>query len=438
MFKQSPSRNHRSKGGIKAKRSLQICVLLAICFWLIYQVKHSHDKKKAFDENDAKIPFKSYVNDEIVKLGRKDLHPGLGEITMKNEKGDEETEEEETGGEEEDEDNKHEEEEQEGDSKTEEREDDGRGGGDDEIDERDQEKSEMEVEREEDFLEEEKERVVDEEAEDIAAEDKEGQNENETSLDGHDHDGGNHEAREEQYRADDASSAVTHETEGISNENERGSLESSNDNVEMKIREENKVNNAEETAGEEEKGDRILSFKSDGSSVLNSKLTTESNNQAELGSNSPQAHLEATKLSLSNGTKSQNASGHENNSYPASNNNPSDSNLTISGNTENVEVAMGSSNSSTTSELAASEKVITVKNTDASQNEKSDTRSGSEKTRESSGSYSKTENADEVLHDPIDSSESSVHLVEKDARKDLDTLPKIRTEGSNNEGTAAE
>ena len=121
MYKQSPGRNHRSKG-IKVKRTLQICVLLAVCFWLIYQVKHSHDKKKAFDEHDAKISQTTHVPDEILKFGRKDLHPRLEETATKNEKHDEEEEveeeeEEETGGEEEE--NKHEDEEQEEDSKTE-------------------------------------------------------------------------------------------------------------------------------------------------------------------------------------------------------------------------------------------------------------------------------------------------------------------------------
>ncbi|KAL7227463.1 hypothetical protein ACSBR1_022339 [Camellia fascicularis] len=159
MVKQSPSRDHRSKG-VKAKQVLQICVLLAVCFWLVYQVKRFHDKKKSFDESDAKISLKTHVDDEILKFGQKGLLPRLDETIMKNEKHDEvEAEEEETGGggggEEEDkqheeeevkedkheeeevvEDDKHEEEEPE-DNTTEEKEAEGRGGGDDEIDEHD-------------------------------------------------------------------------------------------------------------------------------------------------------------------------------------------------------------------------------------------------------------------------------------------------------------
>ncbi|CBI25108.3 unnamed protein product, partial [Vitis vinifera] len=108
MFK-SPSRNQRSKG-FKVKHILQICLLLAVCFWLIYQVKHSHDKKKEFDANDAKISSNTQGGNELLKFGRKDLHPRVdGEA--KNEKhGEEETEEEDEAGGVEEEESKHDEE----------------------------------------------------------------------------------------------------------------------------------------------------------------------------------------------------------------------------------------------------------------------------------------------------------------------------------------
>ncbi|KAL7203391.1 hypothetical protein ACSBR2_016646 [Camellia fascicularis] len=487
MFKQSPSRNHRSKG-IKVKRVLQICVLLAVCFWLVYQVKHSHDKKKEYDENDAKISHEKHFDGEISKIGRKAILPGLEETTMKND----EVEEEETGGEEEEENKQHDEEEQEEEDKIEEKEDEGRGGGDDEIDERDQEKSEMGVEHEVDFIDEEKER---EEADEKEAENKDVQNENENenSLKDRDHDGGNrnaHEAREEHYRADDASSAVTHETEG-------GSLENSNKNTEMNSQvEENKANNAEEitvaqnTTGveaakgemaenvvspnvtrKEEKGYQIGSSKSEDSSPLNSTMTTEENNQPEIGNNnSTEGSSGTNNLSMQNETetkpdasKAQNdmvegttsedsalqtvALGQENNSNTAaSNNNQSDSNLMISSNTENLEAAAKgeSSNSSTTSEFSVSEKVTTSnasvevegtteEHTDATRNEKSETSNATDVKDESRDS-AETGNAYVVHHDPVDSSIS----LEKDVRMDLDTLPEIRTEGSNNEDAAAE
>ncbi|KAI8025856.1 hypothetical protein LOK49_LG02G03284 [Camellia lanceoleosa] len=515
MFKQSPSRNHRSKG-IKVNRVFQICALLAVCFWLVYQVKHSHDKKKEFDENDAKISHEKHFDGEISKIGRKAILPGLEETTMKND----EVEEEETGGgEEEEEVNKqheeeeqkeenkteekeeeeqvnkqHEEEEQKEENKTEEKEDEGGGGGDDQIDERDLEKSEMGVEHEVDFINEEKER---EEADEKEAENKgfQNENENENSLEDRNHDGGNrnaHKAREEHYKADDASSAVTHETEG-------GSMEDSNKKTEMNSRgEENKVNNAEEIAvaqnrtgvedvkgemvenvaspnvtGKKEKGYEIGSSKLEDSWLLNSTMTTKANNQPEMGNNnSTDGSSETNNLSLQNETetkasasKAQNATvegttsedsalqtialGQENNSNAtASNNNQSDSNLTISSNTENLEAAAEGefSNSSSTSELSVSEKVATSnasvgvegtstteEHTDATRNEKSETSDGTDVKDESRDS-AKTENPDVVHHDPID---SSIPL-EKDVRTDLDTLPEIRTEGSNNEDAAAE
>ncbi|CAL5329440.1 unnamed protein product [Camellia sinensis] len=487
MFKQSPSRNHRSKG-IKVKRVLQICVLLAACFWLVYQVKHSHDKKKEFDENDAKLSHEKHFDGEISKIGRKAILPGLEETTMKND----EVEEEETGGGGgEEEENKQNEEEEKKEDKSEEKEDEGRGGGDDQIAERDQQKSEIGVEHEMDFIDEEMER---EKADEKEAESIGVQNENENSLEDRNHDGGNrnaHEAREEHYRADDASSAVTHETEG--------SLENSNKKTEMNsLGEENKVNNAEEitvaqnrtgiedakgemvenvvspnVTGKKEKGYKIGSSKSEDSWLLNSTMTTEANNQPEIGNNnSTDGSLETNNLSLQNETetkasasKAQNATvegttsedsalqtialGQENNSNAtASKNNQSDSNLMISSNTENLEsTAKGEfSNSSSTSELSISEKVATSnasvgvegtstteEHTDATRNEKSETSNGTDVKDERRDS-AKTENPDVVHHDPVD---SSIPL-EKDVRADLDTLPEIRTEGSNNEDAAAE
>lgn len=94
------------------KHVLQICLLLGVCFWLIYQVKHSHDKKKEFDSNDSKSSVRKLGDSEIPKLGRKDLH--RGEDATKTEKHDEEEEEETLADEDEKhEDEKHEDEEQE-------------------------------------------------------------------------------------------------------------------------------------------------------------------------------------------------------------------------------------------------------------------------------------------------------------------------------------
>ncbi|KAI3509459.1 hypothetical protein L1887_24743 [Cichorium endivia] len=183
MYRHSPIRNPRSKG-IKFKNVLQVCLLLAVCFWLIFQVKRSHDKKKEFENtkkefDNTKISLNS--NDEIVKLGRKDLQPKLDQEVDIHEEQDEE--------------------------QIEEEKDDGGGGGDDEIDEHEQEKSDIEVDREES-------EVINDENE----------TENGVSVDDHEEDKTTtihtHEGREEQYKADDASSAVTHlNTENITLEN---------------------------------------------------------------------------------------------------------------------------------------------------------------------------------------------------------------------------
>ncbi|CAN6680970.1 unnamed protein product [Malus baccata var. baccata] len=44
MNSQSTGRNQRPAKGLKVKPSLQIALLLVVCFWLLYQMKHSHGK----------------------------------------------------------------------------------------------------------------------------------------------------------------------------------------------------------------------------------------------------------------------------------------------------------------------------------------------------------------------------------------------------------
>ncbi|KAK9286740.1 hypothetical protein L1049_015144 [Liquidambar formosana] len=322
MFRQSPSRNQRSKS-FKVKHVLQVCMLLAVCFWLIYQVKHSHDKKKEFDENGSKISAKTQNGEEILRFGRKDLNPLVEEKATNNEKHEEEEVEEEEAGGGEEEENKHEEEEQEEEeSKSEDREDEGRGGGDDEIDELDQEKTEGETDREEDFVDEDKEKEEEgdeKESEEKEGEEKEGQLENESSVEDQDHDGGGrntHEAREEHYKGDDASSAVAHDTQTIGTENEKAILENSNENENMNIvGQENKSNDTDEinvdqktaslNGGEgemaEENGNEIISSKSEDSSLQNSRTTTESNDQPEANINSSEASTETPLATVQNG-----------------------------------------------------------------------------------------------------------------------------------------
>ncbi|KDP37616.1 hypothetical protein JCGZ_06959 [Jatropha curcas] len=328
MIKRTPSRNSRSRG-FRVKHVLQICLLLGVCFWLIYQVKHSHDKKKEFDEKDTKISVRAQSSDGISNLGRKSLHPRVQEVTKdeKHEEDDdedttvdeevnkieeikheqkqvedetkheedereeeegkhddegkaEEEEEEEEGTkrdeEKEEEENKHADEELEEEIKVDEIEDEGRGGGgDDEIDERDQEKI-GEGDPEEDIVDEEKEKLEEHEENGSGNDDGEAKGakvDHETSTEDQEHDGGvknDHEAREVHYKADDASSAVTHDTETISTESEKVSLEKS---VASDLEPEKTSNNykSEEINGDQKDSTSLLGegVKSDTGSPLN-------------------------------------------------------------------------------------------------------------------------------------------------------------------------
>ena len=279
MIKRNPtSRNQRSKG-FKVKHVLQVILLLGVCFWLIYQVKHNHDKKKEFDKNDTKLPIRTET-DQILKLGRKDLHPGKVEAD-KNEKHEEEEEDEhivdnmqnkrehdeqqqegEEGNkhetEEESEDNVHEgreeqdeeenkhgtEEQEENESKSEEVEDEG---GDVERDETDHEKSEADNDRDDEVVDEEKDK---EEEGDDETENEDKEDEEKGGLvENHD----NHEAREEHYKADDASSAVAHDTHETSTET--GNLEHSDLSLQNTRKPENETNHSDESNGSQNGSD---------------------------------------------------------------------------------------------------------------------------------------------------------------------------------------
>jgi len=261
------------------KHVLQIMLLVGICFWLIYQVRRSHDKKKEFDESDKKVSVGAQNAYQITKLGRKDLLLGKNEVNQ-NEKHEEEEEDEnivededkheqneheegnghetkvkeddesrtregeggekeedETGGEDDEMDdesrlkqNEHEEGDghetkvkEDDESRTREggeKEEDERGGEDDEVDENDPEKPEV-VDRNDEFVDEGKE--------------KENENSKDEGNPGLVESNNIHEAREEQYKGDDASSAVTHDTRTTSTETETVSMENSDVNAEMSI-----------------------------------------------------------------------------------------------------------------------------------------------------------------------------------------------------------
>ncbi|KAG6762564.1 hypothetical protein POTOM_033073 [Populus tomentosa] len=563
MIKRSPRRNPRSKG-IKLKHGLQICLLLGVCFWLIYQVKHSHDKKKELDEKDANLSLSAHAYDELPKLGRKDLHPDLQgktrsekpeeeeeedtgvdeEVNKKEEKGHEKEKEEETKHEEEEggtkdeeverEEHIHEEEEREGEgtnhldkereeeirhdeeeqteeAESEETEDKGRQGGDDEVDEHDQEKIEGEADRDEEFMDEEKEREDEgeetesqgNEGEDNEGEEKESQGnededrevqaDNETQSEDQDHDEGgknSHEAREEHYKADDASSAVTHDTQIISTEPEKEGLEKSNENLaandlqqdkysisgnpldvnEDKINSTSQLEQAENghplnATTDEKQNDETTLTKSEDESPNNTTFTVLSNDQlvpsnksmevsSEAGDNQAGANLEVSGSSQQNGTG-----------------NASDSNQIqnatidgrVTGDVTNIQTTQLEqvnndmvyssidSNSSSNSDSGVSDKIIkpeltvaedvnsglssrTNESTEATHDESPDIKNESGGTDENTNSSNMNEAEDAILHDPID---SSIGQDEREARIDLGTLPETGAGGVNS-GNAAE
>ncbi|KAL3538760.1 hypothetical protein ACH5RR_002126 [Cinchona calisaya] len=446
MYRQSPSRSQRSRG-IKVKHVLQICFLLAICFWLIYQVKHSHDKRKEFDESDLKNSQHTQTSSEVVKLGRKDLHPRVEETT--NTKQDEEAEEENVGEEVE---NKHEEEEHAEDNKSEEKDDEGTGVGDDEIDEHEEEKSQAEEDREEDVTEEEKENEEGDvkENEENDSEDNGGQFENDSFLEERDDDEIAHEAREELYKADDASSAVTHENEAINGKNEDGSSENSNELAGIKVVEnENFVNYTDKNnVGENTTGSK---FEDRQMIETGGPLNTTANEDLEnVGSKSDERSLSlnSTLIGISSDnqermnsptegtTSGSDGSGLGKNSTLSSTDNQADSNSTVSTKVEDAESNSGQALTTYNNTLSAVNS--SIEDSSQSSSMKSDNATEAEESKDTNDGTDdgalQLENSDEVQHDPIDSSDSSIGLEEKEFQTDLET----QTEESNNEDAAAE
>ncbi|XP_073027885.1 uncharacterized protein [Primulina eburnea] len=221
MYRQVPSTNQRLKE-IKVKHVWKICLFLGVCFWLIYQVKPSHDEKKGFDESDVKGYLACGHSNSFVKLGRKGVHSRVEEMTM------EDVEE-----------SKHEE-----DGLEDIKDQENGSGGDETFD--------AEVDRENSVhREREGEESVENENEEKDLEYINYQIEKETDHDGDDT--SSHEAREEHYKADDASSAVSHEIQmaGTGNENEHD--ENSKEQIDNILKHEFEENSEETDEGEKRK-----------------------------------------------------------------------------------------------------------------------------------------------------------------------------------------
>lgn len=208
MMRQSSSRIQRSKGGFRLKHVLQICLLLAICTWLLYQIKHSHDKKRAFEERISKISTKTTEKPpDLFNFGRKGLPLVNDNDSMATARAKEVNSEEGQG------------EEGEQDAKRDENEDEeAKGDGGDGIDELDQDRGDDENEQEEE------EQFTDEDG-------KDGRVDADALFDNEEREDSAQEAREENYKRDDVSSAVTHDahagdlnTRGLDEEQENEAI----------------------------------------------------------------------------------------------------------------------------------------------------------------------------------------------------------------------
>lgn len=476
MYRQFSSRNQRNKG-FRVKHALQIFLMVAVCCWLIYQVKHSYDKKKDFDDNDARSSQHVQTNDEIMKLGRKDPHPQVKEPSKKNEKHNEEVDED-----------------MEVDIKAGGKEDEVKGGGDVEVDEHDQQKSDSELDIEKVIIDEEEElEGADEKKnEEKVVTDKDTKIEIGSSEDNLDRDRGTentHEAREEQYKADDASSAVPNDGQTFSSESESGNTQNqtntlvnenkgsitaesivSQNNTDLKVHEETAENGTSSMVNSE-KGSEILNSTSQGSIFHIFTVTTESTDKSKFSNDTAEVNTElhdqlnGTEFSILNLSHAQNDTDEGKGSAAGSNiqnvsleltnnfsiamaNSPSDSNTTGTISPGYVESNIGAlsnfSNNQTELEHTApfnasaetkdaSEISMIEKNRDAYQSEKLDLSTGADGNSGGSDS-SNTESVGKIENETVD----SIVMEDKLPEVDLDTLQKLRMVASNSEVAANE
>lgn len=94
MYRQYYNRNQRNRG-IKLKYALQISLLVAICFWLIYQVERSHDKNEEFEASDEKEFLNRGSIGGLIRIRRKTIRPIYDEIASEEDTAEEDEHEEE-------------------------------------------------------------------------------------------------------------------------------------------------------------------------------------------------------------------------------------------------------------------------------------------------------------------------------------------------------
>ncbi|KAK1359141.1 hypothetical protein POM88_043615 [Heracleum sosnowskyi] len=376
------------------------------------------------------------TNNEILKLGRKNPHPQVKEPSKKNEKHEEADKDIEV------------------DIKAEGEEDEVEGG-DVGVDELDQPKSDSELHSEKVIIDEEKElEGVDEKKnEEKLISDKDSKFESsEDNLDLDRSTKNTHEAREENYKADDASSAVTNEVQTFSSESES-------------------AKNGTSSMVNPEKGLGVLNSTSWGSIFHNSTVSMESTDKSKSSNATAELNTElrdllnGTEISILDLSRAQNDTDEGKGSAAGSNiqtvsseltnsssipmaNSLSDSNTTDTISIGYVESDLGTlsnfSNNQTTLEHTvpssasaepkdSSEISVIEKNTDTHQTDKSDLSTGADGNSGDSDS-SNTENASKIQNGTVD----SIVMEDKLPQFDLEKLPNLRMEASNSEVAADE
>ncbi|VYS64792.1 unnamed protein product [Arabidopsis thaliana] len=457
-MKKTSTRSQRGSKGIKGKHVLQICVLLGVCIWLIYQVKYSHDKKKEFYEKDVEksTVLLSEVEDGVVKLGRKDLLP-KNYNQKENEKHVEEDEDEEEishGGEEKEKKSKvengnHEEEvvkEEEEEVAEDDEEDKNKQGEEvaeedeeenkheeDEIDEQDQSKNAGDTDKDDETLEEEKESGMSENDE----KEKETNHADEIDMTVD-------EAREEHYKADDASSAVSHESRILNTEKlKESSNETAQENnpngatseVEIQKEPDLKLGEAENTNFVNKTTTDVKDGDSESSSSETKSAVTESQSETVNG-NSTVALFEASEF-VKNETEIMRDRSQGDGALPAGfsepqppvlelekNRNESDPDIPISADITNKDFIQDESRNST-SESSLLENIAGSNTTEVNENSRSEGDDDESGEKESSNIFST-----ELTEEADNTSGTSISQEEMDALTDPQTLPDIRIEGN--------
>ncbi|RRT47611.1 hypothetical protein B296_00044904 [Ensete ventricosum] len=424
MMRQASSRNQRNKG-LRLTNVLQICLLAAVCFWLLYQLRHSYDKKKALDEQNPRIL--NNVEDSrpaFIELGRKDLpHDKMmisgDKIHNKDEENDEIEEDED------------------GDAQRAMEDEEAKGIGDDGIDEEDNEQGDEQDDQER----------GDEETEDgedsVNLENKDDQVDEAEFLDGQEHEeGSSQEAHEQSYKRDDASSAVRLENQVTGTEDKNDSVDKETlENDEKEV--ETIHTTSRKDAGLNDHNNMTVAL------VVSVSNDTFQNNSLTINS----AAAERTEQELSpadNQTRLQANSTIESASYhqvKLQTDSPIDvTDNAAEGKTNTVLLENGtlirSSNDDqniTTGLGSPEEDNSNLKSVVEEQPKKSNTNTGQDNLEElSTVSLAVNENGDAVERDPAGSSHRMVIDEERDARIDLSTLPDIQNDVKNIEDEAAE